>query len=75
MKWPIPPVNLKCMHKNGIQNPAMCCKTYHPEFSGLAGTLKNLRAESSELVYSTAKIPLPFAVQTYIYEKHKSRVA
>lgn len=42
---------------------------YHPKFIGFETALKALRKKSSDSVQSTARIPLPFAVQTHIERK------
>ena len=42
---------------------------YHAAVLGLENTLKEKRHRASENVSSTARIPLPFAVQTHIKSK------
>lgn len=69
--WPSPLINIETMHRKWLQVDSQDdFKLYHPKVIGFQNALKTMRMRSSDKIESTARIPLPFAVQTHIYGKH-----
>lgn len=69
--WPNPLIDIETMHRKWIQADSQTdFKLYHPKVIGFQNALKQLRIRSSDIIESTARIPLPFVVQTHIYGKY-----
>ena len=46
--------------------------SYHPEIGGFEKALKPFRSRVGDAVRSTARIPLPFAVESYISSENEA---
>lgn len=65
--WPPTLIDLEIMHKKWLRPDAPGgFQTYHPKLIGFESALKAMRSHSSEIIESTARIRLPFPVQTHI---------
>lgn len=69
--WPDPLVNLKHLHRKWLtaKGPDKI-ELYHPKLVGFEHFLKSCRSRSTDSVESTARISLPFQVQTHISQKY-----
>lgn len=69
--WPKPLVDVEVMHRKWLTSTGPDrIQAYHPKILAFQAALKELRRKCGDDVVSTAKIPLPFAVETYVYEKY-----
>lgn len=69
--WPNPLADVHTMHRKWLHSDGPDkLEVYHPRFVGFDNFLKSLRARSTDNIESTAKIPMPFPVQTHIYGKY-----
>lgn len=73
--WPDPLVNLRELHQKWLR-PLDASSSlsepftmFHPKVLALEDALKKKREHANDIVSSTARIPLPFAVQTHIEAK------
>ena len=68
--WPDPIVSLELLHQKWLRNSGGTQKVqftmFHPAVLSLEDALKARRERANDFVVSTARIPLPFPVQTHI---------
>jgi len=73
VQWPAPLVNLKLLHQKWLRpvekDSDPLFTMFHPKVLALEDALKKKRLRATDDVISTAKIPLPFPVQTHIESK------
>lgn len=65
-------VDLELLHKKWLSEGAAAQSPFtmfHPAVLALEDALKSRRERASDMVVSTARIPLPFVVQTHIEGK------
>lgn len=68
--WPNPMVELKMLHRKWLQaDGSDRIEVYHPKLIGFERFLKSYRTRSTDKIESTARINLPYQVQTHISEK------
>jgi len=73
VQWPAPLVDLHLLHQKWLREASKdedCPFTmFHPKVLSLEDALKKKRKRAADSVISTARILLPFAVQTHIESK------
>jgi len=73
VKWPVPLVDLELLHQKWLRpvdkESVQPFTMYHPKVLAFENALKTKRQRAADDVVSTAKIILPFAVQTHIESK------
>lgn len=73
MQWPSPLVDSELLHQKWLLSAEEDNNTlftmFHPKVLALEDTLKKKRKRATDDVTSTAKIPVPFPVQTHIESK------
>ena len=69
--WPNVLTNMELLHKKWLNtNGPEMIKSYHPRVQAFEDALKKIRRKKGDAVISTTKLPLPFPVETHIFEKH-----
>lgn len=73
VQWPMPLVDLDMLHQKWLRQPTddnNCRFTmFHPKVLALEDALKKKRNRAADSVVSTARIILPFPVQTHVESK------
>lgn len=70
VEWPNALSNLELLHRKWLTaEGGDKMETYHPKYLGFENALKAHRERCVDTVESTARVTLPFAVQTHIYGK------
>ena len=70
IEWPKPLVDPDTMHRKWLCSDGDDrMRDHHPKLNGFEEALKSLRSRMTELIESTARIPLPFPVQTHFESK------
>lgn len=71
VNWPAPLVDLSMMHRKWLTaaGPEKI-ESYHPKLTGFENALKAYREHCKDDVVSTARISLPFQVETHIHAKY-----
>lgn len=68
--WPKPLVEISFMHKKWLLMDDSRFTDFHPKYLGFEVSLRGLRENINDKVTSTARIGLPFSVQSHIDSKH-----
>ena len=69
VQWPNPLIDPRIMHKKWL-SAATGFQIYHPKISGFETSLKPSRKRTIDYIESSARIILPFPVQSHILAKH-----
>ena len=69
--WPKEVTNVDLLHRKWLNsNGDHRIYEEHPKLVGFEKFLKNLRRHANSSVESTCRIPLPFQVESHIYDRH-----
>lgn len=71
VKWPLSLKDVDRLHRKGLTSESRVEKS-HPKYVRFENALKSLRDHITDRVKSTARIALPFIVETHV--KHRTAI-
>lgn len=74
-RWPVTFLNLNVLHRLWLKDPRGNVQQFHPKYLKFEAALKSNRAKHTNVIESTATIPLPITEQSYIYAKENMKWA